>query len=262
MTLLFDISDSVATITFNRPERRNAINGEMRALLADSLQRVARDPDVRALVLTGAGGAFCAGGDFDGLRALSNEPAEASRWRLREAHVWVSQLAELDVPVIAAVDGPAYGAGFSLVLAADMVLATPAARFSMAFVRLGFVPDCGGAHLLPRAVGLQRAKELMYSGREVRVAEAKELGIVMEVHEREALLARAYEIAASFTAASRTGLGLTKRMLNTSFETDLRTALEMEAAAQGVAVSSDYARAAVAKAIAGEPPTFCWPART
>jgi 2-(1,2-epoxy-1,2-dihydrophenyl)acetyl-CoA isomerase len=258
--LKFEITGQVATVTLNRPQRRNALAPDMRALLAEAIARVAADRQVRSLILTGAGGAFCAGGDLEGIKGMGTQPADAMRQRMRDGHAWFTQLCELEVPVIAAVDGPAYGAGFSLALAADLILATPAARFCMAFVRLGLVPDCGAAHLLPRAVGIPRAKELIFSGRELGAAEARAIGLVLEIHEPAQLMARAREMAAAFVHASPCAMGMTKQMLNRSFETDLRGLLATEALAQGVAMTSEHARASIAAVADGHKPAFRWPA--
>jgi 2-(1,2-epoxy-1,2-dihydrophenyl)acetyl-CoA isomerase len=135
--------------------------------------------------------------------------------------------------VIAAVDGAAYGAGFSIALAADFVLATPRARFCMPFLKLGLVPDCGATHTLPRVVGPQRARELMLSAREVQAPEALRLGICMELHEPEHLLPRALELAASFAEASPLAVSLVKR--HTEDAGALDRALDQEANAQALA---------------------------
>ena len=159
-------------IRINRPERRNAFDLEVRAGLAQAIFQAKDDDSVRAVVITGTDGVFCAGGD---LKALSEakRPVFKDRDRIRRLHTWFRELIHLEKPVIAAVDGPAFGAGFNLALACDFVLATPRARFCAVFGRIGLVPDLGGFFLLPRIVGLQRAKDLVFSAREMDGDEAK-----------------------------------------------------------------------------------------
>jgi len=199
--VLYDVRDGVATITLNRPAQRNAIDEETRTGLARHIDQIERDRTVRAVVLTGSGGVFCAGGDLRAIRAAELDN-EGWRQRMRNAHAWFVRLLSLDRAVVAAVDGPAFGAGFGLALAADFIVASPRARFCLSFMRLGLVPDFGVLHTLPRIVGVQRAKELMLSAREVSADEAKALGIVLELVPQESLLQRAQAIAASFVHAS------------------------------------------------------------
>jgi 2-(1,2-epoxy-1,2-dihydrophenyl)acetyl-CoA isomerase len=172
----------------------------------------------------------------------------------------VKTLAGLDRPVIAAVDGPAYGAGFSLALLADMVVATPRARFCMAFARIGLVPDYGSLYTLPRIVGIARAKEIMLSARDVGAEEARALGIVLEIVEPDALLARAQALAGALAAASPVAVSLTKSALNSSLASDLPTMLDIEASAQGIAGVSAYAKESFRRFAEREPSRFVWPA--
>ncbi|WP_228536245.1 enoyl-CoA hydratase/isomerase family protein [Noviherbaspirillum malthae] len=257
-TLKYAVEDGVATLTMNRPAQKNALDTVMRTEMAEVLAAARRDRGIHALILTGAGGAFCAGGDIRGMR--NGDPsAEDGRNRMLDLHLWVEELISFDRPVIAAVDGPAYGAGFGLALAADFVLATPRARFCLSFLKLGLIPDCGVFYTLPRIVGLQRAKELAFSAREIDAEEAKQFGIVSEIHDAELLAERARRIALSFNNASLTALSITKRAFNASINTGLGALLEMEAAGQGVARSSDYHRNAAAAFLNKEAPPFSWP---
>jgi 2-(1,2-epoxy-1,2-dihydrophenyl)acetyl-CoA isomerase len=257
-TTRFGVSDAVATLTLDNPANRNALGTEMRTELADALRQVQADRDIRALVITGSGGSFCSGGD---LRSIADAGLDAQGWRerMQDLHAWLQGLIVLDRPVIAAVDGAAYGAGFSLALAADIVVATPRARFCMSFMRVGLVPDCGAFYTLPRVVGPQRAKELMLSAREVGAEEALRLGIVMELQPPEALLARAQAMAASFVHASPAAVGLVKRAIAAGAP-DLSAMLDIEASAQAVAGSTATHREAVARFLAKQPAAFGWPA--
>lgn len=258
--ITYTVLDGVATLTLNRPEQKNALDNVMRAEIAEVVAAIRHDRGIQALVIAGAGGVFCAGGD---LRAMQEtHGAEAARNRMKELYLWLEDLFSLDRPVIAAVDGPAYGAGFGLALAADLILATPRTRFCLSFMRMGVIPDCGITYTLPRMVGLQRAKELIFSAREFDAEEAKQIGIVSEIYPADQLAERARQIALSFTQASATAVSLTKSALNASFNSSLGTMLEMEANAQGVARSTEYHRDAVARFMSKQPPLFQWPKRT
>jgi 2-(1,2-epoxy-1,2-dihydrophenyl)acetyl-CoA isomerase len=249
----------VATIVLNRPEARNALSLTMTDELDSVLFDIGRDPAIRAVILTGAGGAFCAGGDVQRMNSAAQETADERRARLRRAHRTVKALHALDRPVIAAVDGAAFGAGFGIALLCDIVLASSRARFCMAFGRVGLVPDYGSLYTLPRVVGLQRAKEIMFSAREIGPAEAQQLGIVLEVTEPDDLLPRARILAQALAQASPIALAMTKDALNASLGHTLDSMLEMEAAAQGVAGTSEYARECFRRFAAKERSPFQWP---
>lgn len=257
-TLHFDVADQVATLTLDSPANRNALGAAMRVELAEAVQTVRRDRSIRALVITGAGGQFCSGGD---LRNMAGAQLDSQGWRerMQDLHGVVHALITLDRPVIAAVDGAAYGAGFGLALTADFVVATPRVRFCMSFMRVGLAPDFGAMYTLPRIVGTQRAKELMLSAREVGAEEALRLGIVMELQPPEQLLGRAQALARSFTGASPTAVSVVKRALAAGGP-DLATMLALEADGQAAAFGTAAHREAVARFLAKEPPLFQWPA--
>jgi len=257
-TLLYTCEDGVATIVLNRPDARNALGATMVAELDTLLSQITRDDTVRAVILTGAGGAFCAGGD---VRSMSAAPRTPQMWRagMRRVHRIVKALHALDRPVIAAVDGVAFGAGFSLALLADIVLVSTRARFCMAFGRIGLVPDYGALYTLPRVVGLQRAKEIMFSAREISAAEAVDLDIALEVLEPDALMPRARALAGVLASASPVALAMTKDALNGALDNNLDHMLELEAAAQGIAGTSDYARESFRRFAAKEPIQYQWP---
>ncbi len=254
-TIQFVVDEGVATLTLNRPTRRNAIDLVMRQEISDALVRVQSNPDVRALILTGAGSHFCSGGDIASMKGAIADAA-AGRDRVRASIGWIENLVMLDRPVVAAIDGDAAGAGFNLALAADIILATPQARFTQSFVRVGLVPDFAGHYLLPRIVGLQKAKELIFSGRALDAQEAMALGIVHSIHPAGELMAVARTMARSFSNASPTALGLSKQLLNRSYNLDLRTVLEMEAAAQGICFTTDWHREAARRFLAKEPALY------
>ena len=258
-TIHYEAREQVATLTLDDAATRNALGPQMREEFAEVVRSVKQDRNIRALVLTGAGGHFCSGGD---LRNIASVGLDNQGWRERmhSLHHWLQDLITLDRPVIAAVDGAAFGAGFGLALAADFVIATPRARFCVSFLRIGLVPDCGVFYTLPRIVGPQRAKELMLSARELGAEEAQRLGIAMELQAPEQLLPRAQAMAASFVQASPVAVSLIKRAVAAGG--DLATQLEFEANAQALAMGTQTHRDAVQDFLAKRPAKFQWPAST
>lgn len=255
------VDQGVATLTMNNPAARNALTAEMKAAFDQAAQRLQNDADIRAVVLAGAGGCFCAGGDLRGmLEARPTATVESWRARMASLHPWVRTLIELEKPIVAAVDGAAYGAGFSIALMADFVLASPRARFCMSFARVGLVPDCAAMYTLPRVVGVQRAKELMLSAREVGPEEALRLGLVLELLPSEQLMPRAQAMARSFTGASALATGLIKREVGGALQADLRTALTHEADHQALCFQSHYHQQAVQRFLDKQPAQFQFPA--
>lgn len=244
-------------VTLNRPERRNAFDLDVRKAIAEAVYTARDAADVKAVVLTGSGGYFCAGGDLKSLRAEERSIYE-DRDRIRRLHPWFRELVNLEKPVIAAVEGPAFGAGFNLALACDFILGAPSARFCAVFARIGLVPDLGGFFLLPRIVGLQRAKELVFTAREVDAEEALRLGILYAIHPAEKLLEEALALAARFEQASTEALGMAKNVLNRSFNLDQDTLAELESYAQALARHTDYHKDAVARFLAKKPLAFRW----
>ncbi len=253
---------STAVLTMNRPAARNALGMELRAAFADALPELRDDDTVRSVVLTGAGGHFCAGGDIRAMNAgqASNDVFEG-RTRILALHRWFDDLVDLEKPVIAAVDGVAYGAGLSLALAADFVLASPRASFCAVFARIGFVPDLGGMYLLPRAVGLARAKELVFSARSVDAKEALELGIAHQLTGDTPVLDAALELASRFEHAPAGALGIAKSVMNRAFESDRQTVYAQEAMAQAICRESEFHKTASRRFLEKQPPLYQWSER-
>ena len=229
---------AVLTIMLNRPEVLNAFTGAMHQVLGAAL-REARDDDVRAVVLTGAGRGFCVGQDLTEFREGAADVAE----RLRATyHPNVLALRALEKPVIAAVNGPAAGAGMSFACACDIRIASSSASFVPAFINIGLVPDSGGTYFVTRLLGYSRAFEWLCSGRRLTAAEAHAWGLVSEVVEAEALGARAAEVAAELAALPTKAIGMTKRLLERGVTAPLDDQLEWEAQLQSAAVkSADFA---------------------
>ena len=253
----FEQQGATAILTLDDAPVRNALSPEMRVEVAEVVERVRTDAAIRALVVTGANGHFCSGGD---LRNIASVGLDNGGWRdrLHLLHDWLAKLLSLDKPVICAVDGAAYGAGFGLALAGDFILATPRARMSVSFLKVGLVPDCGIFYTLPRVVGPQRARELMLSAREVQAEEALRLGIAMEVVEADQLLPRALALAHSFEGASPMAVSLIKRACASTG--DLVGQLNLEADAQALAMGSPEHKSAIQDFLHKRPPRFSWPA--
>lgn len=251
-----------AILTLNRPQQRNALDLELRSALEAAIAQVRDDPEVRTVVLHGAGENFCAGGD---VRALQ-QTAEGSvrdvfegRERIRRIHRWFEQLIDIEKPVIAAVEGVCFGGGLSLALACDYVLASPNASFCAVFARLGYVPDMGAMYLLPRAVGLPRAKELVFSARVVQAQEALAIGLVHTLCEGD-VLAQALELASRFESAPAGALAIAKSVMNRTFESDREAVFAQEAMAQAITRESAFHQEAARRFLAKEPALFNWPA--
>jgi len=232
--LLESIEDGIATLTFNRPERLNALSTPIMQGLLDSLPRLAGDPAVKVVVLTGAGRAFCAGGDVKsmaeggGERRSMAEAAAHLRSRMEVSRI----LHELPKPTIAMINGPAAGAGLALALACDLRIAGTSARLVTAFVRVGFSGDFGGSYFLTRLIGTARARELYFTGRSVDADEALTLGLVNQVVPDEGLDAATTELARSLAHGPSIALSLMKRNLNCAESGDLAELLDMEAVHQ------------------------------
>jgi 2-(1,2-epoxy-1,2-dihydrophenyl)acetyl-CoA isomerase len=254
-TIRYEVSAGIVTLSFQRPERRNALSLSMRREIADAVSRAARDDAVRVLILTGSGGHFCAGGDIESLKERPSG-ADAGRQRMRDMWDWVQALIHFDKPVIAAVDGGAVGAGFSIALAADFVFATPGAYFCQSFAKIGLVPDLGGLYLLPRIVGLQKAKEIVFSARVIEAQEALELGIAYKIIAVHNLQVATRSLADTLSQGSAAAIGLAKSILNNSFQSDLRNVLELEASANGICLETDYHKDAIDRFLKKRPYAF------
>jgi 2-(1,2-epoxy-1,2-dihydrophenyl)acetyl-CoA isomerase len=243
---------AVLTVTLNRPDVLNAFNAAMHGALAAALKD-ARDPEVRAVVLTGAGRGFCVGQD---LREFEGGPGDIGERLRSQYHPNVLAIRALEKPVIAAVNGPAAGAGLSFALACDFRIASDAASFVPAFVNVGLVPDSGGSFFAARLLGQARAFEWLTSGRKLTAAEAHAWGLVSEVVEAERLPARAAELAATAAAMPTRGIGMTKRLLDGATTRTLGEQLELEAQLQTAATQSEDFAEGVASFLEKRDPRF------
>jgi enoyl-CoA hydratase/carnithine racemase len=243
------VEGGIATLTLNRPDKRNAMSDEMRSQFIDALERVAADKAIRALVLTGAGKGFCAGGDIAGMQKRMNAPAGEvafNGWhRQQRVHHTQSLLFTMPKPVIAAVNGAASGLGADTALACDFIIASEWASFSWSYIHRGIIPDGGGMYFLPRRVGLVKAKELIFTGRKVDAEEALSLGIVDRMSTAERLLTDAHAWATELSQGSSTALALGKTILNQSFELSAPQVFAQGSQAQGICYTSSEHRQAV-----------------
>lgn len=243
------VDAGIATLTLNRPEKRNAMSDDMRSELITALEHLSADKSVRAVVLTGAGKGFCAGGDVAGMeRRMQAPPGEIAfnGWsRQQRVHHCVALLHTMPKPTIAAVNGAASGLGADTALACDFVVVSPAASFTWSYILRGLIPDGGGLYFLPRRVGLPRAKELIFSGRKVDAGEAMRLGIADRMCAAETLVEESRKWADELSRGSATALALGKTILNESFEESSLSILSRGSQAQGICYTSTEHRDAV-----------------
>ncbi|MDA0179915.1 enoyl-CoA hydratase-related protein [Solirubrobacter phytolaccae] len=242
MTVQVERNGAVCTITLNRPEAMNAANTELRDELRQAVEESAADPHIRAVILTGAGKAFCSGADLKS----GFDPAEDGRPDVQAAlrdhfHPIIEGLRTMDKPVITAVNGPAVGIGISFALAGDLVLAAESAYFMLAFVNIGLVPDGGSSFLIPERIGFARASEMALLGEKVPARQALEWGLINRVIEDYALLANTEELAQRMASGPTRSYAGSKRQLNAWSFNRFKEQLELEAEIQhGAARTADF----------------------
>jgi 2-(1,2-epoxy-1,2-dihydrophenyl)acetyl-CoA isomerase len=242
----------VLMLTLNRPDVLNAFNGGMHKAFQAGL-KAAREPDVRAVIVTGAGRGFCVGQDLTEFREAPSDIGD----RLRTGyHRNVLAIRALEKPVIAAVNGPAAGAGISLACACDVRIAAESASFVPGFIGIGLVPDSGGSYFLAKLLGSARAFEWMSQNRKLTAADALDWGLVSEVVADDTLAPRAAELAAAYADAPTRGVGMTKRLFDHAQNTTLEEQLELEAQLQAAATQTDDFAEGVAAFLEKRPPRF------
>lgn len=255
--VLHATDNGVSWLTLNRPEAMNAVTWDQRERLIGRLADASADPGIRAVVLTATGKGFCAGADLRGAPPAGERVAgDVARMIRNGAQRLITAVLDCEKPVIAAVNGTAAGLGAHLALACDLVLAAESARFIEVFVRRGLVPDGGGAYLLPRLIGPQRAKELMFFGNALPAAEAERLGLVNRVVPDGELAKTAREWAERLAAGPTRALALTKQLVNVSLDTDRSAAFAAEATAQEINMTTADAQEGVASFVARRRPAF------
>ncbi len=255
-TVLVEISDHIATITLNRPEKLNALNGELMEALPEILQRLADDDEVRCLVLTGAGRGFCAGGDIGGMASGEAMPTEDPVSRLRRREEVSRLLHEMPKPTIAMINGPAAGAGLSIALACDIRIAAESARFGTAFVRVGFSGDYGGTWMMQRLVGPAKARELYFTGDLIDAREAERIGLVNRVAPDAELAKETRALAQRIASGPPIALARMKQNLNLALRSDYSTLLDAEAEAMIFTGQTRDNREAIRAFLEKRQPTF------
>lgn len=256
--VLHRTENNVSWITLNRPDAMNAVTWDQRERVIALLAEASADPAVRAVVITATGKGFCAGADLRGAPATTGDrvAGDVARMIRLGAQRLITAVLDCEKPVIAAVNGTAAGIGSHLALACDLVIAAEPARFIEVFVRRGLVPDGGGAYLLPRLVGPQKAKELMFFGDAVPAAEAERLGLVNKVVPAEELEATARDWAERLAQGPTRALAMTKQLVNASLDGDRATALTAEATAQELNMTTADANEGVASFVERRTPKY------
>jgi enoyl-CoA hydratase/carnithine racemase len=253
--LEYTVDAGIATILLNRPARKNAFTLAMVDEWARALRTAREDPEVRVVLVTGAGDAFCSGAD---LSTFDGEPTTLFRKTMLTEHVHrvAHALEDLDKPVIAAVNGVAVGAGMDMALMCDIRLAAESARFSEGYVRIGLVPGDGGCYFLPRIVGMAKALELLWTGEFFDAREAHRLGVVNHVYSDEEFPAAALAFARKIADGPPIAISMIKRAAYQAAHSDLRTALDLISSHMAVVQSTEDSKEAMAAFREKRPPTF------
>ena len=252
-TVLFGVEDGIATLTFNRPERLNALNAEMLGEIAQVFDEVRRNPGIRVLILTGQGRAFVAGADIKELAAADALQAQQLSRRGQEV---LAQVEGLPVPVLAAVNGFALGGGCEIALAADIIYASAEAKFGQPEINLGIIPGFGGTQRLARLVGLGLAKDLCFTGRTIDAAEAQAIGLAARVFPPAELLVESQKAARIMAQKGRFALQALKRVMDRGFGLDLRAGLALETDAFGLCFAHPDAKEGTTAFLEKRPPKF------
>ncbi len=239
-TLIYEVADNVATITFNRPEAANALS----PLMGQEFHAVAieadDDPEVRAVLLTGAGKMFCAGGDLAAFASAGDGARKLLMRMTGDVHLGISRLGRSKAPVVGAINGTAAGAGFSFVMACDLAIAAESAVFTMAYTRAGLSPDGSSTFYMPRKIGDRRSRELMLTNRVLSSQEALDWGVVNQVVPDAEVLDQAKALAQRLATGPTAAFGAVKTLLNGTFEQTLESQMELEARAiAGLAADGD-----------------------
>lgn len=254
--LIESVSEHVALLTLNRPERLNALTDEMVMGLIDAVRRAAADPNVGAIVLTGAGRGFCAGGDVKNMAERTDLNLEQRAANLRDKHQVITLLRTVPKVVIGAINGPAFGAGLGIALACDLRIAALTARFGTAFVRVGFSGDFGGSYHLTQLAGPAKARELYLLGEQVDASQAEALGLVTRVVPDEALMDETMGLARRIARGPLLAYGYIKRNLLAAESAPLQEVLDLEAFHQARTGVTDDHREAVRAFVEKRPPVF------
>ena len=257
-TIKFERENNIGVITLNRPNNLNAINYKMICEYVNAMEMIRDDNGIRAVIVTGAGKGFCSGADLSSPDMPFNVMKPGGMREYVQSHLqrMGTSMIELEKPIVGAINGMAAGAGCNLALSSDIIIASDEARFSQIFAKRGLVPDVGGMFMLPRLVGMAKAKELMFTGDIIDAEEAYRIGMINRVVLAGELMKEARDFAIKLANGPTKSIGMTKRMLNKAFESDLRTVLDYEASAQGIAVSTKDAKEGVSSFLQKREPRF------
>lgn len=264
-TLIYEKGDGIARITLNRPEKLNALSYPMAPEIGIAMDAVAKDDEVRVLIITGAGRGFCAGGDFkySQVRTGAVQPEDAEiRGEVAKGKLihtlssGILTLQRMDKPTIAMVNGPAVGGGFDLALACDLRIGSPNAKFMVAYTRIGLVPSTGGVWFLPRIVGLSKALELLYTGDFIEAEEAYKIGLLNRLVPTDNLEKETMTLAHKLAANPPMALRLDKFMVYKGLETDLETALGLGVACEHMCLQSEDHLEGIRAFAEKRPPVF------
>ncbi len=252
--IIYTVEEGIATITFNRPKALNALNADLLKELSVALDAIAADEEIRVLVLTGAGQkAFVAGADISELATFN--PLQAKLFG-KQGQATLNKLQALAIPAIAAVNGYALGGGSEMALACDFIYASENAMFGLPEISLGIIPGFGGTQRLPRLVGINKAKEMIFTGKMVPAAEAAEIGLVNKVCAPEALMDEVFKTAKVIAAKGRVALRAAKQAINSGIHTDLTTGCGIELDAFALCMASEDAKEGTAAFLEKRKPVF------
>ncbi len=254
--IILERRENIAALTLNRPGRLNAINERMIEELESALREIDQDRDVRVLVITGAGRAFCSGADVEDMaKAAAGATLDIRRW-VRMAHRLILGITDLEKPVIAKVNGVAVGIGCSLALSADLIIASVNAHFSLIFSQIGLIPDGGSLFHLPRLIGLSKAKELIFTARKVDAYEAERIGLINQAVEADRLDSEVNRLTRQLAEGPTTAFGMAKKIMNKGLSMDLSSVLECEASGQALAGTTEDAREGIMAFLEKRKPKF------
>ena len=255
-TLIFEQDGNVATITLNRPDSANALDLTMARELVDVSIRCDESDSIRCVVIRGAGKLFCAGGDLSVFADAGDNAAAVIKLMAGDFHMAISRFNRMNAPVIAAVNGTAGGAGFSLAVATDLAIAVDSARFVMAYTNAGLSPDGSSSYFLPRRIGDRRARELMLTNRVLSAQEALDWGVVNKVVSAEAFDDAVAEMANSIASGPTVAFGQVKTLLNASFDNGMETQMEYESRGIADMVRTNDGQEGIAAFLAKRKPEF------
>ncbi len=235
--IILNVEKGIATLTFNRPKALNALNGDLLNELADALEKVDADEEIRVLVLTGAGEkSFVAGADITELATFNALQAKVFA---KKGHQIIGRLQSLSIPVIAAVNGFALGGGSEMALACDFIYASENAMFGLPEINLGIIPGFGGTQRLPRLIGANKAKEMIFTGKMVKADEAEKMGLVNKVLAPEALMEETMKTAGQIAAKGKVSLRAAKQAVNSGLNVDLATGCQIEVDSFSLCMASE-----------------------